>query len=155
MQMNLESAYNAVEGTLVQTDDTGSGPVTVVVPGANSKVDEVRWDLQIKDNWSVGDFEFDAGLGAEFSTISQTGDSEQERDFQFLKPMASAIWTPNRGHRFRLHVEREIAQLDFGDFISTTVFEDDDVLLGNPDLHPDATWISEFGYEYRRTSENS
>ncbi len=149
IQLNLEGAYNAVDGSLVQTDDKGVGPVVTKVPGANSKVNEVRWDVLLKDNLSVGKFEFDFGLGAEYSTISQTGDSEQERSFTFLKPSGVVTWSAGAGQRIRLTAKREISQLNFNDFISTTVFEDDDVLLGNPDLHPDSTWISDLSYEKR------
>ncbi len=149
IQLNLEGAYNAVDGSLVQTDDTGTGPVVTNVPGANSRVDEVRWDILLKDNWSIGAFEFDYGLGAEFSTISQTGDSELERSFTFLKPRGTVTWSAGDGQRIRLRLEREVSQLNFNDFISATVFDDDDVILGNPDLHPDATWISELSYERR------
>ena len=149
IQLNMESAYNEVDGSLLQTDNRGTGPIVVNVPGANSRVDEVRWDLQLKDNWSLGSLEFDYGLGAEFSTISQTGDSEQERSFRFLKPMASVIWSVGQGQRLRFTLEREVAQLNFNDFISATVFEDDDIVLGNPDLHPDATWVTSLGYEKR------
>ncbi len=149
IQLNMESAYNEVDGSLLQTDNRGTGPTVINVPGANSRVDEVRWDLQLKDNWSLGNLEFDYGLGAEFSTISQTGDSEQERSFRFLKPMASVIWSAGQGQRLRFTLEREVAQLNFNDFISATVFEDDDIVLGNPDLHPDATWVTSLGYEKR------
>jgi hypothetical protein len=63
--------------------------------------------------------------------------------------MASVIWSAGQDQRIRFSVEREVAQLNFNDFISATVFEDDDILLGNPDLHPDATWVSSLGYEKR------
>jgi hypothetical protein len=154
IQLNLEGDYNAVDGSLVQTDDTGGGLVVVDVPGANTKVDEVRWDILLRDNWVMGNLELDYGLGAEFSTISQTGDSEQKQHFQYLKPHGIFTYAAGRGQKFRLRAQREIAQLDFSDFISTTVFDDNDVLLGNPDLHPDSTWILDIGYErrYGRTS---
>jgi hypothetical protein len=112
-------------------------------------VDEVRWDILLRDNWLIGNFELDYGLGMEFSTISQSGDVEQKRSFNFLKPRGIVTWSAGRGQQLRMRVEREIAQLDFDDFISTTVFDDNDVLLGNPDLRPDATWVLELGYERR------
>ena len=63
--------------------------------------------------------------------------------------MASVIWSVGQGQRLRFTLEREVAQLNFNDFISATVFEDDDIVLGNPDLHPDATWVTSLGYEKR------
>ena len=42
-----------------------------------------------------------------------------------------------------------MSQLDFEDFVSAAVFEDDDVALGNPNLRPDSTWITELAHERR------
>jgi hypothetical protein len=39
--------------------------------------------------------------------------------------------------------------LNFNDFVSTAVFEDDDLALGNPNLSPETTWISEVSHERR------
>jgi len=39
--------------------------------------------------------------------------------------------------------------LDFSDFISATVFQDDDLAIGNPNLRPDKTWIIELSHEKR------
>jgi len=149
VQLNLEGAYNSLEGSLIQTDNTGSGPVLIPVAGSNTKVDEVRADFILKDIWSFGNFELDYGLGTEVSTISQTGDAEQKRTFFFIKPQATLIYTPDSVQFVRFRVEREISQLNFNDFISSTVFDDDDVALGNPDLRPDATLITELSYERR------
>jgi hypothetical protein len=44
---------------------------------------------------------------------------------------------------------REVAQLNFNDFVSATVFEDDDLALGNPNLRPETTWVSELSHERR------
>jgi len=149
IQLNLEGAYNSVEGTLVQTDDIGTGPVVVPVPGANTKVDEVRGDFILKDIWTLGEYELDYGVAAEVSTISQTGDEQQKRSFFFVKPQVTLTYTPGSGHRTRFSAGREIAQLNFNDFISATVFDDDDLALGNPNLRPDATWVTELSYERR------
>ena len=61
------------------------GPLPIIVPGANSRVEELRGDFLLKDTWSIGNIELDYGLGAEVSNISQTGDVDQERDFVFFK----------------------------------------------------------------------
>jgi len=154
IKANLERAFNSLDGTLSQTEDTGSGAVNVTVPGGNSRVEEVRWDGLLKDTWALGQFELDYGLGVETSTISQTGDAVQERSFTFLKPQGVVTHTSTGGTQSRLRLAREVAQLDFGDFISSTVFEDDDLALGNPDLRPDTTWIAEISHERRFGAES-
>jgi hypothetical protein len=149
VQLNMERALNTLDNAQVFTDDTGSGPVVIEIPGANTRVEEIRWNLQAQDTWSLGDFDLDYGLDWERSTISQSGDSNQERNFTFLKPRAILTWSPVQGQQTRVRFEREISQLNFEDFVSATVFEDDDVALGNPDLHPDSTWIAELSHERR------
>lgn len=149
LQANLEGAFNVLDGTLFQTEDRGNGPIEVDIIGANTRVEEVRGDFLLKDTWSLGQFELDYGMGAEVSTITQTGDAEQERTFFFLKPQTVLTHNPGPGQQSRLRVSREVSQLDFADFVSTTVFEDDDLALGNPDLRPDTTWVAEATHERR------
>lgn len=149
IQTDFERAENILDNSQIFTDDTGAGPVVINVPGGNTRVEEVRWNIQIQDSWSLGQFDFDAGLGWESSTISQTGDSILERTFSFIKPRAIITHSARQGSQTRLRAEREVAQLNFNDFVSATVFEDDDVALGNPDLHPDSTWVAELSHERR------
>jgi hypothetical protein len=149
IQFNLEGAHNSVDQSLLQTLDTGSGPVAVNVPGANSKVEELRGDFELKDTWDLGRLELDYGLGAEISEISQSGDNEQQRNFFFIKPQFIASYATSNETLTRLLVAREVAQLNFNDFISATVFEDDDLALGNPDLRPNITWATEISHERR------
>lgn len=149
IQVNMEGAINSLENSLVQTRDTGSGPAIVDVPDANTRVEEVRGDFQIKDIWEIGQFEFDYGIGAEVSTIKQNGDSEQERSFFFMKPQGVVTYSPGKNNQTRLRLAREVSQLDFNDFVSATIFEDNDLFLGNPDLRPETTWKSEFSHELR------
>jgi len=149
IRVNLEGARNVLDSALVQIADTGSGPVVVPVPGANTRVEETRGDFLIGDTWSFENFELDYGLGAETSTISQTGDAQVERSFTFVKPHAALTYAPSPQRQTRFRLAREVSQLDFKDFVSATVFEDDDLALGNPDLRPETTWIAEFSDERR------
>ena len=149
IQFNIEGVLNILDGSLRQTEDDGSGPVDVIVPGANTRVEERRGNLLLKDTWAFGDFELDYGAGYEWSTIEQTGDAEQTRHFSYIKPQAVLSYSPVRERQTRLRVAREVAQLDFSDFVSAANFEDDDLALGNPDLRPETTWIAELSQEWR------
>lgn len=149
VQINLEGAFNVLDNMLLQTEDTGGGPIVVDVPGANSRVEEVRADLLLKDTWSFGSYQIEYGLGGEVSTITQTGDADQERDFSFLKPQFALTYAPKQNNQTRLGVAREVSQLDFNDFVSATFFEDDDLNLGNPDLKPESTWTVDLSHERR------
>jgi hypothetical protein len=154
LQLNVEWAYNLLDGKFNQQDDTGNGPVFIDVPGANSRVEESRGDFMLKDIWSLGLFELDYGLGAETSTLTQTGDVDKKRDFFFVKPQTILSYTPEQGRQTRLRIAREVSQLDLEDFVSATVFEDDDLALGNPDIRPSSTWVAELGHEHHFNSDS-
>jgi hypothetical protein len=153
VQANVERAFNALDSRLVQTDDTGTGPIIIDVPGANSRVEEERWDIVLQDTWTLGKLELGYGIGAEASTIRQTGDAELERDFFFLKPQLVLNYSSAGSDQTRLRIAREIAQLDLEDFVSATEFLDDDLALGNPNIKPDSTWKLELSREQRLGTE--
>ncbi|MGY8814484.1 MAG: TonB-dependent receptor domain-containing protein [Gammaproteobacteria bacterium] len=147
--IDIEAAYNILNNGLELTEDTGMGPEEIFVPNGNSRVEEVRGEFLFKDTWTIGNLTWDYGLGAEVSTITQTGDTDQKRSFFFIKPQSLLSWSPNQQQQTRLRIEREVSQLNFNDFVSTTSFVDDDLALGNPDLKPETTWITEFSHERR------
>lgn len=149
LQLNLEQAVNVLDRSLLQTDDRGTGPVPVSVPGANSRVREERYDFLLQDNWSRDIYRVEVGLGAESSTLAQTGDANLSRDFFFFKPHAILGYVPEEGRQVRLRLAREVSQLDLTDFVTATVFEDNDLALGNPNIRPDRTWVSELSFEQR------
>ncbi|NNE38828.1 MAG: TonB-dependent receptor, partial [Gammaproteobacteria bacterium] len=149
IQFNSEVALNILNGTLFQSDDVGAGPVVINIPGANSRVEELRGDFLVKDTWTINKFELDYGLGMEISEISQSGDAEQKRSFTFIKPQAIVTYTSDQGNQTRLSLIRDVAQLNFSDFVTNAEFEDDDIALGNPDLKPDTTWIAQLLHERR------
>ncbi|MGK0297782.1 MAG: hypothetical protein ACI9XC_001399 [Gammaproteobacteria bacterium] len=149
IQINLEGAFNSLEGSLFQTEDTGTGQLVVDVPGANARVEEIRGDFLIKDTWSLGNIELGYGIGAEVSEITQSGDGAQSRNFFFLKPEGTVTYAPKQSEQTRLRFAREVSQLDFEEFVSGTVFEDDDLALGNPNLQPETTWLAQLSHERR------
>ncbi len=149
VQANLELAYNSVDATQRQFEDRGLGPLPVDVPGANTRVDELRWDALLLDSWTHRTVTLNYGLGIERSTISSESDDNRKRTFNYLKPQAQLVWALDPQHQLHMRIAREIAQLDFNEFISSSVFEDDDLALGNTDLRPERTWVSELGAEKR------
>ncbi len=149
IQFSIEGARNILDSELIQTIDEGDGPEIEPVPGANTRVEEVRGEIQVNDTYSRGKLQLSYGLGAETSTISQSGDAEAERSFFYLKPHATFTYAATSQRQTRIQIAREVSQLDFKDFVSVTIFEDDNVLLGNPDLQPETTWILEVSEERR------
>jgi outer membrane receptor protein involved in Fe transport len=149
LSADIEGAYNVLDNALAVTENSGAGAVIVDVPNGNSRIEEVRGDILFNDIWSPGRWSLDYGLGAEVSTLTQTGDADQQRTFIYIKPKILLSFTPNPFRQSSLRLEREVAQLNFNDFVSTTVFVDNDLALGNPNLKPETTWIAELTHERR------
>ena len=141
-----EVAYNMLETE--QAFSIGGTPVPL--PSASVTVEETRGELFGKTTWRLrDDLTVEGGLRLEASTITQSGDADQEKSFFFPKPRLLATWTPMANNQFRVRFEREVGQLDFGDFAASADLEDENVFGGNIDLEPEQRWISELTYERR------
>ncbi|KQY83689.1 MULTISPECIES: TonB-dependent siderophore receptor [unclassified Brevundimonas] len=141
-----EVAYNMLE---IQQAFTVGG-VAVPLPSASVKVEETRGEVFGKATWRVRPtLTVEGGLRVEASTITQSGDAEQEKSFFFPKPRVLATWTPMPNNQFRFRFERELGQLDFGDFAASSDLDEENVLGGNADLEPEQRWITEATYERR------
>ena len=149
VRLNLEGSYNLVDNSELQTEKTSTRTRSIVVPGATTAISEDRVDFLLKDTWTLGQYELDYGMGAEGSNLSQSGLGNADHRLFYIKPHAELSYTPSESSKFRVRVAREVAQLLFDDFISASLLLDDDVSLGNPDLKPESTIKSEFGYEQR------
>ncbi len=141
-----ELAFNSLN-----TDTAYSvGGTPVPLPSATVLVEELRGEVFGKGTWRIRpDLSLEAGLRLEGSTITQSGDVDQEKSFFFAKPHFLATWTPWAGNQFRFRFERELGQLNFSDFAASANLDNDDVLGGNVDLEPEQRWISELTYERR------
>jgi outer membrane cobalamin receptor len=141
-----EVAYNMLE-----TDQAFSnGGVPVPLPSASVKVEETRGEGFGRGTWRVRDnLTVESGLRMEGSTISQSGDADNEKTFTFIKPRLLATWTPLSNNQFRVRFEREVGQLDFNAFAASAELQNENVLGGNIDLEPEQRWISELAYEGR------
>ena len=141
-----EVAYNMLETD--QAFTIGGAPV--VLPSASVKVEELRGEMFGKSTWRIRPtLTLEGGLRLEGSTITQSGDADQEKSFFFAKPRLLATWTPMPNNQFRFRFERELGQLDFGDFAASSNLDEENVLGGNVDLEPEQRWISEATYERR------
>ncbi|AQR60919.1 TonB-dependent receptor [Brevundimonas sp. LM2] len=141
-----EVAYNMLE-----TDQAFTvGGTNVPLPSASVLVEETRGEAFSKATWRIRpDLTLEGGLRLEASTITQSGDADQERSFYFAKPRFQATWTPMANNQVRFRLEREVGQLDFDDFAASAELEEDNVFGGNVDLEPEQRWVTELVYERR------
>jgi len=124
--------------------------VVIPLPSASVRVEELRGEVFGQTTWRPNPkFTFEAGVRVEVSEISQSGDSNQAKSFVFPKPRVQMTWTPWAGQQFRFRAEREVGQLDFGDFVASADIDIGQVEGGNPDLEPQKSTVLEAIYERR------
>ena len=145
-ESGAEFAYNFLDSATAYEENG----VAVPLPSSSVKVEELRGEAFGQATWRPGPkLTFEAGLRVEVSEISQSGDSDQTKSFVYPKPRLQLTWTPWAGHQFRFRAERQVGQLDFGDFIASADIDIGQVEGGNPDLEPDKTTLLEAVYERR------
>ena len=128
----------------------------VLLPVANTRVEEIRYDGTLSHVWQPNQkWSLEAILGYETSTISQSGDAEQERDLSYFKPGLIGRWTPNDVNQFSLTLRREVSQLDFGEFVSSVNIVENLETLGNPNLEPERTTRLQADWQRRFNGEGS
>lgn len=142
VEMGLEGAYNYRRVNRSSMGGAIGGPyVPIAVPIASTKVEEERVEASVNDTWRMSQqLTLEAGFNYEASTISQSGDATQERDFTYAKPRAVATWMPNAEDQWRLSLVRDVSQLDFGDFATGLNSISSSANVGNPNLEPEQTW---------------
>ena len=144
LEGGAEGAFNFLDSAV----DYVENGVPVILPSANVRVEERRGELFGSSTWRLTPkLSLEAGLRIERSTIAQTGDIDLERSFTYAKPRVAMTWSPTPVDQIRLRVEREVGQLDFGDFVSSVAFSTGVGTAGNADLEPDKTWVVEAVYE--------
>jgi hypothetical protein len=150
LEFGAEVAFNAIDNDLAVSELAGGALVPVDIPVASTRVEERRAELSTRHVWGLSDrLSLESGLRYEFSEISQTGDAEQERSFSYLKPAVSLTWRPTDERRWRVALERNVDQLQFGKFASSVDLTSDQVDVGNPDYRPQTDWTLEAEVEQR------
>ncbi|MCB1648495.1 MAG: TonB-dependent receptor [Gammaproteobacteria bacterium] len=160
IEFGVEAAQTIQDSALKQgvlrpgsAGDPGYGGLTPVpLPNANSTVEEVRYEPFVIHNWQLNPkLSLESSLVAEFSTISQSGDLSNERDFQYIKPKVDLRYNISNSLQLRTTLERVVTQLSFADFSRATNERDDDqdTVAGNPHLEPEISLRGEVTLDYR------
>ena len=141
-----EVAYNFLDSATAYSENG----VPIPLPSSAVKVEELRGEVFGQATWRPSPtLTVEGGMRVEVSEISQSGDSDLTKSFVYPKPRIQATWTPWTGHQFRFRAEREVGQLDFGDFIASADIDIGQVEGGNPDLEPEKATVIEAIYERR------
>lgn len=122
------------------------------VSDTDALVEEIRYENFIVHNWQINSrMSLESTLLYETSTIEQTGDVHNKRDFDFVRPKVDYRFDITPSLQFRATIEKDVAQLSFGDFTSSVAGGDDDqtALAGNSELVQEQSLRYEGNLEYR------
>ena len=128
------------------------GLVPQAVSNASSTVEELRLENFAIHNWQINDrMSLESSLIYEKSTITQSGDVTNERNFSFVRPKLDYRFDITATLQLRTTIEKTVSQLSFSDFSATTDNSDDDqnTQAGNPGIAQEKAWNYEMNLEYR------
>lgn len=159
LELGIEGAQTIQDSGLrlgLPTGAVGSpefgGLTPIPFPNAFSTVEEIRYEPFAIHNWQINSrMSLESSLIAEYSEIEQTGDVNNTRDFDFIKPKLDFRFDINGALQFKSSLEKVVSQLSFSDFSRATNEQDDDqdTVAGNPQLDPEESWQAQVGFDYR------
>ena len=147
-----------VEGTLNKQEtnfDLATRVDDVLVPvslfNSDGTVKEYRAEGFSNLRWRPWNtFETEFGVAVEASQIKQNSiDISSSRSLTFVKPSFSAYWDVTPRDKLFFTFVRDVAQLDFGQFVANITTTEQELEAGNPDLKPVRSWDYELGLEHR------
>jgi outer membrane receptor for ferrienterochelin and colicins len=160
IEFGLERAQTILDsslrlGTLSTTGIPSAafgGLVPQNVANSNTKVEEIRYEPFATHNWQINSrMSLESSLVYETSELTQSGDVNKSRDFDFWKPKVDYRFDVTPMFQLRGMVEFDVKQLSFSDFVASGDNDDNDMNTegGNANLEPE-TWINaDFDAQYR------
>lgn len=149
-EFGAEGAFNFGETRLSLSLDTGNGPQAIPLPISNTRVEEYRaevfgsWIWQPNESWTI-----EPGFILEYSEIEQIGQGANQRSFTYPKPGLNVSWTMNDKNELTFDLDRTISQLNFSSFATSVQLNDDQTVIGNPQLEPEKRWRGELEWTRR------
>ena len=142
VQVSAEYAFNSLDSEALFEDNFTSPQIDNVL------VEEDRFEGRVTDSWVLpGDLNLQASIGAEYSSLGVVAPGEEPRTFFRPKGFVAGSWAASDMYTLRTRIEREVGQLDFGDFVSTRSLADEIVTSGNADIIPEQSWNLSFEIE--------
>ena len=159
LELGVEGAQTIRDSNLMLGRATDGSPdpawanlVPVVVPNGNSTVQEMRYETFANHNWQINDrMSLESAMVVETSTIEQSGDVSNARDFQFFRPRIDYRFDITPSLQLRAGLRKDVEQLSFSDFSASVDGgdEDRDTLAGNPEIRQEQSWRYELNFEMR------
>lgn len=152
-EFGVELAFNRLQSRISLESEIAGVVTPIALPASDVVVAEWRGEAFANFAWQVAArWTLEAGLAAEQSRITVTGDASGANSFFFWKPSLAATFQPWTSLQLRAGLRRTVGQLNFNDFAASANAEDDRLLAGNPDLGPDSLWRGSLTADYRLPS---
>lgn len=149
-EFGVELAYNRLDSRIALEVEDALGIRPIALPASDVVVAEWRGETFGNLTWMIAPrWTVEAGLAAEFSQITVSGDANGRNEFFFVKPSLALTFQASDAAQLRAALRRSVGQLDFNDFAASANAEDDRLLAGNPDLGPDQTWRASLSGDLR------
>ncbi|WP_162935647.1 TonB-dependent receptor plug domain-containing protein [Tsuneonella amylolytica] len=141
-QIAGEAAFNRLDKNASLFDLASGGSfVEIPFPQGDGGVREDRYEASLSYGRPLTPkLSLQAIVGAEHSTISQTGPTGVSRSFLRPKGTLSLAWQPKRGLDLSFKLERAVGQLNFNDFLGRVFLDDANQNDSNFDLVPSQSW---------------
>ena len=126
--------------------------VPVAINNSGSTVEELRYETFAAHNWQLNPkMSLESSLIIETSTMEQSGDVSNKRDFNFVKPKLDYRFDITPSLQLRAGLEKDVSQLSFSDFSASVdgSDEDQDTQAGNPEISQEQSWRYEVNLELR------
>jgi outer membrane receptor for ferrienterochelin and colicins len=163
LELGIERAETTLDSSLqlgllptIATVADGFGGLTGITD-SNATVEEIRYETFAVHNWQINNrMSLESTLIIETSEITQSGDINKKRDFDFIRPKLDFRFDITPSLQFRASVEKDVSQLSFNDFTANVSSSDDDqdAVAGNLDLKQEQSWRYDINLEYRFNNDN-
>ncbi|WP_446830359.1 TonB-dependent receptor plug domain-containing protein [Candidatus Foliamicus sp.] len=152
LEFGAEAAFNELDSST----ELEVGGARLELPNDNIAVEENRYEAFAKTTVRVSSkLYFEGSLAFENSTLTQSGDANLVKRFDFVKPRIAAAWTLDDATDIRLRVEKVVGQLDFFTFAASPSLDSGIFSAGNADLEPEESTEYELQLERRFWDEAS
>ena len=164
LEFGIERAQTILDSSLkiglpipgIPSADHG-GLTPIPQPNAVATVEEIRYEGFAFHNWQINSrMSLESSLLYEDSEISQSGDVNKSRSFDFLKPKVDFRFNMSSSFQLRLSAELDVSQLRFSDFSAAANDRDEtqDTIAGNPELEQEQVWRYNANLDYRLPNDS-
>ena len=141
-QLSWEGAFNFLDSDTEFADS--ETPLTL----DNVRVEETRTEANVTHSWKLSDkVNVQTSIGAEYSELDVTTGLAPARTFFRPKGFIAASYNANEDYTWRVRVERDVGQLNFGTFVSSVDLTENTANTGNDNIVPTQFWNGEIEVE--------